>query len=210
MDPQILINAAESELRDKDPDAFSVFVLALFGGLSRSEMDRLSWEQVDLQNGNIAIRATRPPRQLNLAWRFLIVVDETRFYEPKTANRVGKVPLSEYAIETLRSYKSHQMDKIEGHHGFNPNAYFVLPGAMPSDDMPKIRANPTFKRLTKWLRIKGLTDQKPIHSLRKMASSNIFDQTGSMEVAANFGRHLPQVARDHYVAKNEPIPVNFR
>ena len=83
---------------------------------------------------------------------------------------------------------------------------FVLPGYAAT---AKKRCDPIFRRLSKWLRTKGLNGTKTIYALRKEGGSAIYQQTGSIDRAAQFLRNDPRTAKEHYVDQGAALVVEF-
>jgi len=181
VDPIELINKARKELKDNDSDAYAAFLMALFAGLSNSEMDKLLWDQVDLEKGSITIK-------------------ETEYYRPKRRSRTERVWLPESVKAEIASYR----DERKAVPLYGPD--FVLPGYNAS---AKKRCDPIFRRLSGWLRAKGVKGTKTIHALRKEGGSAIYQQTGSIDLAAQFLRNDPKTAREHYVDMGESLVVDF-
>jgi integrase len=65
----------------------------------------------------------------------------------------------------------------------------------------RYRCGPIFKRLILWLRGKGVREFRTLHALRAEAGSIIYQQTDSTDVAADFLRNDPRVAREHYIGR---------
>lgn len=53
-----LVAGAESDLKKEHPGAYVAFILGLYCGMRRSEIDRLIWSQIDFEKGHIWIRTT--------------------------------------------------------------------------------------------------------------------------------------------------------
>ena len=50
---QALIAAARAELKSEEPEVYEAFLLGLFAGMRKAEIDLLEWDLVDFQNGVI-------------------------------------------------------------------------------------------------------------------------------------------------------------
>jgi len=98
-----LVKAARRELAKKMPAEFVVFVLSVFGGLRRKEIDRLIWDQIDFKNEHIWVRTTP-------------------YYRPKARNSESRVDCPHEVFEILRKFKRHSITPP-----------FVIPGAGPEN-----------------------------------------------------------------------------
>lgn len=81
-----LLQAAQSELREQEPDSFVALLIQCSTGLRRSEIDALHWKQVDLD--------------ANKLW-----VDLTEDGQLKTDASRGSVPIDETTASILREFK---------------------------------------------------------------------------------------------------------
>jgi integrase len=146
-----------------------VFVLALFCGMRRSEIDRLRWEQVDFVKRHIWIRTTSDKR-------------------PKALNSEARIDAGDEVFDALKSFQSHSVTPP-----------YVIPGSL--HPTVRYRCHDTYRRLIPWLQSKGLPKLRTLHALRKEAGSIIYQQSGSVDVAADFLRNDPRVAREHYIGR---------
>jgi len=105
VDVGALVKAARSELGRKRRAEFVVFVLSLFGGLRRGEIDRLIWDQIDFDQKHIWIRTTP-------------------YFRPKARNSESRVDCPDEVFGILRNFK---------HQGVTPP--FVIPGADPANSV---------------------------------------------------------------------------
>lgn len=98
-----IVSSAGDELKENEASAYAAFVLAAFAGLSKSEMDKLLWDQVDLERREIIIRTTP-------------------YYRPKRRAREQIIKIGEIPAAELRNYRDkHLQDPL-----------FVLPGGSPT------------------------------------------------------------------------------
>lgn len=81
-----LVKDAQKELANERKPEFVVFVLSLFSGLRRGEIDRLTWEQVDFEGGHIWIK-TIP------------------YFRPKARNSESRVDCPKEVFEVLSEFK---------------------------------------------------------------------------------------------------------
>ena len=126
-----------------------------------------------------------------------IWIRTTKFFRPKAKNSDDCIDLTEGVAAYLQEYHD------AGENGERP---FVLPGREVTG---KLRCLKVFRSLYKWIRSKGVDDQKPVHTLRKEAGSLVFQKTGSIDRAANFLRNDPRVAREHYIGRKERIELEL-
>lgn len=148
-----LIADARLELGRNDlrREEFKIFVLGLFGGLRRSEIDRLCWDAVDLAKG-------------------VIRIEGNEFGTPKSDESSGVVPLDDEVVLLLREWKSSascrfvvESDRAADYHG---KAYAFY------------RCRHHFKALNAWLRDKIGNIYTPTHELRRELGSLVAEQHG--------------------------------
>jgi Phage integrase family len=139
-------------------EAFKILILGLCAGLRRGEIDSLQWSQVDFTK--------------NCIW-----AETTEAHEIK-ANSSGEIPLDPHIMGLLEEWHK------------DSGSSFVLSGgeAKPEAEKTVYRANRFHKELIAWLKSKGITGNRPIHSLRKEYGSVINAQAG-IHAASRLLRH---------------------
>jgi len=179
--PEPRINPGEAKR-----EQWKAFALLMLAGLRRAEADCLTWKQIDLEAGQLRI-------------------ETTAYFSPKTAEAERTIDLSPDAVEILRRFK--QLP--------NPDPVFVLSGgdARPAAKREHYRADAapwrTWEGLTEWLRQKGVTTSKPLHSLRAMAGSLINEAFG-LEAARDFLGHADiKTTSASYLQKRPKVSVSF-
>lgn len=179
IDPAWLLNQAEQELRPRDPQAYLAFQLTLWGGLRRKEADLLQWEQLDLEHGELHVR-------------------RTEFFEPKTEESQRVVDLPRHVVDILRGYKQ------------GCTSPFVMDGndPYPEATYDAYRCDHTWRRLLAWLRSKGITEVKAVHSLRKESGSLIATQYGIEAARQHLGHRDISTTSAHYVCKKRRFEVS--
>jgi len=138
-------------------DTRCAFDLLLVAGLRRGEADSLTWKSINLDAGTLT-------------------VETTEFFRPKSRESHRVVPLPADFVTRLRARK-----------GSAPDSACVLDG-LPLAPLGKIyryRAS-GWGPLTEWLKSQGIADRTPLHTLRKMSGSFVY-QVGGLEAAR---RHL--------------------
>ena len=151
IDPQALLRKAQGELAESDPPAFLAMLLALAGGLRRSEIDSLTWPQIDFARALIRVEATESARL-------------------KTADSRGEVPIDPGVVSILRGFRAKASGPfvIEAEGGeYGPRVWGR-----------HYRADAVFTRLNHWLRKHGVTARKPLHELRKELGSLVTAEHG--------------------------------
>jgi integrase len=149
-------------------EVLKAFILALFCGLTRQEIDGLAWDAINFKTGKISIRRT----------------DTARL---KTQARVGDVAVDPHTLTRLAEFKK------EANGAFvieSQNAPKIAGRSI------RYRASVTYDRLNKWLKnykddqnqtpLAGV--RKPLHELRKEAGAVIVQQFG-IYAASKFLRH---------------------
>lgn len=186
VDPSLLFTAARDELEKSHPQQFLAFALCLLAGLRRGEADLLTWAQVDLEHS-------------------LIRIQTTEYFEPKSEESTREIELDDMAIEILRKAKAD-----------SPNPVFVLKGGKfvrQKSAAPTYRANAaplhTWEKLIAWLGTKGVSDPKPIHVLRKLAGSLVFQAHGIEQARGFLGHGDVSTTSRSYIAKTKRVVVSF-
>ncbi|RBP38158.1 phage integrase family protein [Roseimicrobium gellanilyticum] len=100
IDASDLLKLARTELETSQPEVYLVIVLALCCGMRRAEIDRLTWEQVDLAGGHIWIRTTAYSR-------------------PKARNSESRIDLAPEVVHILKTHR----------HSWEAGP-FVIPGSL--------------------------------------------------------------------------------
>lgn len=94
-----LIADAENELRGHHPASYVAFVLSLYCGMRRGEIDLLIWEQIDFEQRHIWIR-------------------RTEYFSPKARNSENRIDAPAKVFEILEAFRVHSVTPP-----------YVLPGA---------------------------------------------------------------------------------
>jgi integrase len=168
-----LIRAAQSDFAGGDPEAYKVFLLALFCGLRRGEIDRLEWSAFDWTNQKLHIEITE-----HLAL--------------KSGDSVGAVDLDPQVTEIMRAFYSHSTGSfvIESPRSSRVGTTYLA-----------YRCNHIFKRLAGWLKGQGVPAGKPLHTLRKEYGSQICDRHGIFMASRSLRHSDVSVTAAHYVDK---------
>lgn len=162
-------------------EQFKIFLLAAFGGLRRNEIDKLLWEQVDLEKGIIEIK-------------------ETSHFKPKSEDSRGLIEIEpEVAAQLARMKKLSKQ----------PFVIAASAGAGKSKSVQWYRSQRHIDGLLAWLRSKGVTDPKPLHVLRKEAGSLVCGALG-LHAASRFLRHADvRVTAEHYLDTKTKVTVGM-
>ena len=83
IDVQALIAAARNELKPKEPEIYKAFLLGLFAGMRRGEIDLAEWRMVDWQHG-------------------VLKLEETDWLHLKTHDSAGEITIDAEVITELR------------------------------------------------------------------------------------------------------------
>lgn len=177
-----VILKANEYLAANDVEAFKAFLLALYGGLRRGEIDKLRWRSIDFE-------------------RRVVTVEAMPDFAPKSETSLGDVPLEAEVVAVLRGLRARE-----------PQAVYFLASALsskPRATWRHYRAEGTFERLTAWLRSNGIESRTPLHTLRKEAGSLICKQAG-LFAASRFLRHADtQITAQHYVEHRNATVVGL-
>jgi integrase len=187
IDAQTIISAARSELRAADPEAYKAFLLGLFAGMRKAEIDSAEWKMLDFATNVLRLQ-------------------ETEWLQLKTRDSAADITLDPEVMAELRALLPVPTDKPA------PWSQFILQSSRPPkpDSLrPYYRAEDIFDRLYTWLRGKGIRSNKPLHELRKEVGAVIATEQG-IYAASRFLRHsdITTTAR-HYAALKAPINVGL-
>lgn len=185
VDPSQLFAASRDELEQSHPQQFLAFGLCLLAGLRRSEADTLTWAQVNLERAVIQIRATE-------------------YFEPKSEDATREIELDDPLVEILRRAKRDTPDPV-----------FVLKGGeyrVQTTSFKTYRADAaphrTWKGLIAWLGTKGVNGAMPIHVLRKLAGSLVFQEHGIEQARGFLGHGDVSTTSRSYIAKTKRVVVS--
>jgi len=178
---QTLIVAARQELKPAEPEVYKAFLLGLFAGMRKGEIDLLEWRMVDWNRGAIQL-------------------EETEWLHLKTADSAGEITVDAEVLNELRSFMS--SGKL---------VFVIASDRPPRTNSarPYYRCDPVFDRLNEWLRSKGIAANKPLHELRKEIGALIVTEHG-IYAASRFLRHsdITTTAR-HYADHKARISVGL-
>ena len=178
---QALIAAARAELKPDEPEVYKAFLLGLFAGMRKAEIDLVEWDMVDFQNG-------------------VINLEETEWLHLKTQDSAGRIAVDAEVMAELR-------DLMPGSRG----TFVLASSRKPQNTSARAyyRCKPSFDRLNEWLRGKGVTANKPLHELRKEIGALVATQHG-IYAASRFLRHsdVTTTAR-HYADHKARITVGL-
>jgi integrase len=181
VDVQALVAAARNELKPTEPEVYKAFLLGLFAGMRRAEIDLAEWRMVDLQDN-------------------VIRLEETEWLHLKTADSAGEITVDPEVIAELREL----MPAGRGQ-------FILQSDRAPRNDSarPYYRCEQIFDRLSQWLRSKGIRANKPLHEMRKEIGALVATQHG-IYAASRFLRHsdITTTAR-HYAEHRARISVGL-
>lgn len=178
IDADALIVAANTELRSASPDAYKAFILALFGGLRRREIDNLKWSAVRESDRTIRVEATAT-------------------YGLKSEDSAGDVPVTEEVISALSKLRGDAPD----------SAWVIGDDGDPKSKTSPYRAYRVFDALISWLRSKGVTGNKPIHTLRKEFGSLINQEHGVFQASRLLRHSRIDVTAAYYLDQKERVTL---
>ena len=184
---QNLIADAKKDLKSADPEAYKVFLLGLFAGMRKAEIDSVEWRMLDF-DANV------------------IRLEETEWLHLKTRDSAAAIEIDPEMMAELRALMPAPQLKPP------PWSQFVLQSShapQPDSLRPYHRADDTFDRLNVWLRGKGIRANKPLHELRKEVGAVIATEQGIF-AASRFLRHsdITTTAR-HYADLKSRINVGL-
>ena len=150
IEPGKLFRAARRDLEESEPEAFKIFILSLFAGLRRDEIDALTWKAINWNRGKIQI-ATTEHAQL------------------KTTTSHGEVAVAKGVLAILKKHQRNASSEFVIESDIEKR---------PQGTYHHYRADRHFSKLIEWLRENGVNAESPIHTLRKEFGANIVTQAG--------------------------------
>ena len=184
VDASELIEAARAELEavPENLEQWKVFVLLLFAGLRRNEVDKLRWDAVDFMAG-------------------VLRIEDHEDFQAKCESSKGSVELDAEVVAMLRRWRAN-----------DPRGVFVLQSSLKVRSSARFsfyRCERSFKALSVWLRSKGITARKALHELRKEAGSVVAHRHG-IYAASRFLRHADiTITSQHYLDKKERVTLGL-
>ena len=180
IDAKKLVSAAVEELPKLDEEAFKIFLLAIMAGLRKGEIDSLLWENVDFEKERIS-------------------VELTDFGGAKSEDSEDWIHADAELIEILRGYRAKAKGEfvIESKREPRPEREYYY------------RADKSFHTLYEWLKTKGVSDQKPLHTLRKEAGTLIYERFG-IYAASRALRHSDiRITTQFYADQKERVSTGL-
>ncbi len=176
-----VLAAAQKELAQTHPEEFKILLLAVGIGLRRKEIDNLEWSAFDFATNTLH-------------------VELTEFLSTKSADSVGEVSFDSSFAAIFRSYYK----RAKGQFVVNSNQ-----PARPDVAYSYYRCNSHFASLLAWLRMKGVSDRKPLHALRKEFGSLINEQY-DIHAASRALRHADiAITARHYLDLRKRVTLKF-
>jgi integrase len=176
-----LIGAARNDLAQDDPQSYKVFLLALFCGLRRGEIDCLGWHAFDWAKAKLHVEVTE-----HLA--------------VKTQDSIGEVDLDPQLVEVFKTFYAQRSSEFV--------VESELPLARGSTYFA-YRCDNIFKRLNQWLRKHEVRSSRPLHCLRKEFGSQICERHG-LYAASRALRHADvAITSQHYLDKRSRVTTGL-
>jgi len=176
-----LVAAANRELKDEHPEAYKIFVLGLFAGLRRNEIDGLEWSALGWSDNVIRVKNT------------------------------DVLHLKSDESEAVVAVDAEVMDGLKALHKLSQSNFVVTSERppRPSSELAYYRCEQHFTYLNQWLRGKGIAANKPIHELRKELGAMVASKHG-IYAASRVLRHsdIGTTAR-HYADQKHRISVGL-
>jgi integrase len=176
-----LIRSACLELAEEDREAFKAFLLAVFTGLRRREIDLLEWSAFDGR-------------------RNILRIQPTAYFTGKTRESETELPLDTELTAVFADLRRHatSLFVIESSRAPKHEAQYQY-----------YRCDRVFERLIIWLRAQGLCSPKPLHELRKEFGSLINERNG-IHAASRALRHSDiRVTNDHYMDSRSRVTTGM-
>jgi integrase len=170
IDVPALIGLARKELATKEPEAFKIFLLGLFCGLRRHEIDLLEWNAFRWNESALRIAPTK-------------------YFQPKSEESIGSIPIEPELLAVFRGFKAKSESPFVINSDIAPR-----PGSLYSH----YRCTKHFDWLTEWLRTHGVDNGKPLHTLRKEFGSQICANLGIYAASRALRHSAIAITADFY------------
>jgi len=170
IDPPALVARARKELATKHSEAFKIFLLGLFCGLRRHEIDLLEWTAFRWDES-------------------VLHITPTQYFHPKSEDSIGKIPIEAELLAIFRGYHAKSRTNFVVSSNVPPR-----PGALYNH----YRCEKHFDFLTDWLRGHGVNGLKPLHTLRKEFGSQLCQQFGIYAASRGLRHSAIAVTADFY------------
>jgi integrase len=171
----------EWAIGELNQEELKVFLLASMAGLRRNEIDKLPWTAFNWDRGTLR-------------------VEVTEHFDTKSEHSIGEVDLDPELLALFRKFRADAIGPFVIHSGVPARA-----GAGYSH----YRCKRIFERLTNWLREKGVSGGRPLHTLRKEFGSQVCEQFG-IYAASRALRHADiGITSQHYLDKKTRITVGL-
>jgi len=178
---EILNTKAETELRDATGEdeadrheMFAIYLLGLFCGLRRDEIDTLTWGQIDFTTGRVHI-------------------ETNEFTATKSEHSEGSVTLA----PDVQTY-------LKARHAVRTSQFVIASPVKPKPSATTYhhyRCNRLFDRLITWLRESaGVKARNPLHTLRKEFGSYIARKYGIFAASEALRHGDIRLTRDYYLS----------
>ncbi|MBK1883785.1 tyrosine-type recombinase/integrase [Luteolibacter pohnpeiensis] len=182
MDVTAILRAAEQTLRKEEPEAYKVFLLALYCGLRASEIDHLLWERFDFKN-------------------HVLHVEDSQYHRLKSHDSAGEIDLCVELARVFKEFSKTATGEFVIESKADPSTNKALKGAY--------RCQTHFQKLVRWLRSQGVTARKPIHELRKEVGAIIASEQGIYAASRHLRHGDIQITAAIYADKKQRIIPRF-
>lgn len=170
IDASAIIAKAQKDLGESAREQYKIFLLAIFVGLRRKEIDCLLWSAFDWERSLLRIRPTT-------------------YHGLKTESSIGDVPLEPQIADIFMAHFKEATGEFVIDSDCEPKM---------ETQYEFYRANHEFTQLIKWLRQNGVTAQKPLHTLRKEYGRLITEQHGIFAASKLLRHSSIHVTASHY------------
>lgn len=171
----------ECATRELSGEPFKIFVLGLFCGMRKREIDLLIWNQVDFDKA-------------------VIRIERTEFFSPKSEDSVGEIDLEDETLALLRAWKAQ-----------STGPFVIESNRQPRHHVSRAnyRCESHFEVLYQWLKKQGVTARKPLHELRKELGA-ILASTHGIFAAQSVLRHAQiSTTASYYTDKKKRITAGL-
>jgi integrase len=174
INPKKLIQEAKADLAGDKPEQFKIFLLALFCGLRRNEIDKLMWRAVDFEKG-------------------VIHVELNSYFTPKAASSIGDVFLEAEVSAILKKAKK-----------MATGDFVIESPNEPRLDIAydHYRSSAELDGLIGWLRNHGVDTNNPLHTLRK-EFGRLMTENHGIYAASKMLRHSSILVTASYYADDQ-------
>jgi integrase len=167
-------NLLRRALKELPTEQQKAFLLGIAIGLRRKECDLLQWDSFDFAASTVTVRPTE-------------------YHSLKTEESASTLSLDVEFMSMFRGWYAQRRGPfvLESEHPPRPDARYHY-----------YRCDATFDALVDWLRVQGVTGNKPFHVLRKLFGSLIVEKAGVFAASSALRHTSIELTNSYYLDRS--------